>query len=79
MEEEPPFLSGQTKLSIDMSPVKIVKVTRVKSNCMYVFKCLCVYHFQEIYCRTPVLFITKGEVRGGGGGGGSRLAASTCI
>ncbi|XP_046841771.1 ATP-dependent RNA helicase DHX8-like [Xenia sp. Carnegie-2017] len=25
VEEEPPFLNGQTKLSIDMSPVKIVK------------------------------------------------------
>ena len=78
MEEEPPFLSGQTKLSIDMSPVKIVKVTRVKSNCMYVFKCLCVYHFQEIYCRTPVLFITKGpghkeSTRELGGGAGLRL------
>ena len=26
VEEEPPFLNGQTKLSVDMSPVKIVKV-----------------------------------------------------
>ncbi|XP_065069925.1 ATP-dependent RNA helicase DHX8-like [Rhopilema esculentum] len=26
-EEEPPFLQGQTKLSIDVSPIKIVKVT----------------------------------------------------
>ena len=25
-EEEPPFLQGQTKLSIDVSPIKIVKV-----------------------------------------------------
>lgn len=26
MEEEPPFLRGHTKQSMDMSPVKIVKV-----------------------------------------------------
>ena len=28
VEEEPPFLNGQTKLSVDMSPVKIVKVSK---------------------------------------------------
>lgn len=27
VEEEPPFLRGHTKQSMDMSPVKIVKVT----------------------------------------------------
>lgn len=28
VEEEPPFLRGHTKQSMDMSPVKIVKVCR---------------------------------------------------
>lgn len=31
VEEEPPFLRGHTKQSMDMSPVKIVKVRNVAS------------------------------------------------
>ena len=37
VEEEPPFLRGQTKQSLQMSPVKIVKV------CMYVCMYVCVH------------------------------------
>ena len=32
VDEEPPFLRGQTKLSVSMSPVKIVKVSNEKFN-----------------------------------------------
>lgn len=38
VEEEPPFLSGQTKLSIDMSPVKIVKVKYVQFLVISIFE-----------------------------------------
>ena len=32
VDEEPPFLRGQTKLSVSMSPVKIVKVSNNSSS-----------------------------------------------
>lgn len=41
VEEEPPFLRGHTKQSMDMSPVKIVKV------CSHVF--FCCYAFAQGY------------------------------
>ena len=41
VEEEPPFLNGQTKLSIDMSPVKIVKVNHVCCGFLHCLTVLC--------------------------------------
>jgi hypothetical protein len=64
VEEEPPFLNGQTKLSVDMSPVKIVKVLQTAFRIIlvhFVFHLLAVprnlirrFHFdriQMVLCR----------------------------
>ena len=33
VEDEPPFLRGQTKLSLHLSPIKIIKVTLLTYRC----------------------------------------------
>lgn len=38
VEEEPPFLRGHTKQSMDMSPVKIVKVLIIQHGLSFIRK-----------------------------------------